>query len=100
LLEGFRAGSNRFEHGAFADLVAQAGRLQILDDRLFFGFSFQLVDGAPLEKKISFIVSLTQRGGAATKDEQTFQHESPNAAKPQPKKEEGFHHEGHEEHEG
>jgi len=28
LLEGFRAGSNRFEHGALADLVAQA-----LDDR-------------------------------------------------------------------
>jgi hypothetical protein len=24
LVEGFRAGSNRFEHGAFADLVAQA----------------------------------------------------------------------------
>lgn len=66
LLEGFRAGPNRFEHGAFADLVAQASGLQILDDRLFFGVSFQLVDGAPLEKKSSFTVSLAQRGGAAT----------------------------------
>ena len=52
LLEGFRPGLNRLAHGALADLVAQASGLEILDDRLFSGFSFQLVDGAPLEKRI------------------------------------------------
>jgi hypothetical protein len=39
LLESFRTSLNGLEHGAFADLVAQAGRFEVLDDRLFFGFS-------------------------------------------------------------
>ena len=60
LLEGFRAGSNRFAHGALADLVAQASGFEVFDDRLLFGFSFQLVDGAPRGKKRSFTVSLAQ----------------------------------------
>ena len=46
LLESFRAALNRLEHGAFADLVAQACRLEILDDRLGFGVLLGWVDGA------------------------------------------------------
>lgn len=40
LFERFRAGLDRFHHSALADLVAQAGRLEILDDRLLPGFLF------------------------------------------------------------
>jgi len=40
LLEGFGAGLNGFDHGAFADLVTQAGRFEVFDDRLLSGFSF------------------------------------------------------------
>ena len=40
LLEGLSAGANGFEHGAFADLVAQAGRFEVFDDRLLSGFPF------------------------------------------------------------
>jgi hypothetical protein len=39
LLKGLRAGVNRFEHGAFTDLVANAGRFEILDN----GFCFRLL---------------------------------------------------------
>jgi hypothetical protein len=67
LLEGFRAALNRFEHGALADLVAQACGLQILDDRLFSRFTFELVDDAPLGNRFYFTFSLAQRSGAATK---------------------------------
>ena len=37
--ENFRAGLNGFEHGAFANLVAQASGFEIFDDRLLSGFS-------------------------------------------------------------
>jgi hypothetical protein len=40
LLKSFRARLNGLEHGAFANLIAQAGRLEVLDDRLFSGFPF------------------------------------------------------------
>jgi len=52
LLKSFRAGLNRFEHGALADLVAQACGFEVFDDRLFFGFAFQLVDGAPRQESV------------------------------------------------
>jgi hypothetical protein len=39
LVEGLGAGVNRLEHGAFTDLVADAGRFEILDD----GFCFRLL---------------------------------------------------------
>jgi hypothetical protein len=45
LLKGFCAGLNGFDHGAFADLIAQARGLEIFDDRLFSGFAFEFVDG-------------------------------------------------------
>jgi hypothetical protein len=38
LLKRFGAGLNRFHHSAFADLVAQASRFEVLDDRLLSGF--------------------------------------------------------------
>jgi hypothetical protein len=38
LLEGLGPSLNGFEHRAFADLVAQAGRFEIFDNRLRFGF--------------------------------------------------------------
>ena len=38
LLEGFRAGLDRFDHRAFTDLVADAGRLEVLNDRLLARF--------------------------------------------------------------
>jgi hypothetical protein len=38
LLESFGAGLNRFHHSAFADLVAQASRFEVIDDRLLSGF--------------------------------------------------------------
>lgn len=46
LLEGFCTGLDRFQHGAFANLIAQAGGFEILDDRQLFGFSSEIVDGA------------------------------------------------------
>jgi hypothetical protein len=45
LLEGLGAGLDGFAHGAFANFIAQAGRLKVIDDRLLSGFLFQLVDG-------------------------------------------------------
>ena len=60
---------NGFQHGAFANLVAQASGFEVFDDRLFFRLSLQFVDGAPREKNVSFTVSLTQRSQAATKSE-------------------------------
>jgi len=44
LLESFRTGLNRFDHRAFADLVAQASWFEIFNDRLLPGLLFQLVD--------------------------------------------------------
>jgi hypothetical protein len=38
LLKRFGAGLNRFHHSTFADLVAQASRFEVLDDRLLSGF--------------------------------------------------------------
>jgi hypothetical protein len=38
LLEGLGPSLNSFEHRAFADLVAQAGRFEIFDNRLRSGF--------------------------------------------------------------
>jgi hypothetical protein len=35
LFKGFCTRRDRLEHGAFADFVAQAGGLQVFDDRLF-----------------------------------------------------------------
>jgi hypothetical protein len=46
LLEGFSAALDGFEHGAFADLVAQAGWFEVFDDRPFSGFLLQFVDEA------------------------------------------------------
>jgi len=40
LLESFRAGLDGFDHGAFADLVADAGGFEVFDDRLLSGFPF------------------------------------------------------------
>jgi hypothetical protein len=40
LLESFGARLDGLEHRAFANLVAQAGRFEVLDDRLFSGFPF------------------------------------------------------------
>lgn len=40
LLEGLSPSLDGFEHGAFADLVAQAGRFEVFDDRLLSGLSF------------------------------------------------------------
>jgi len=51
LFEGLGPGLNRFEHGAPADLVAQTGRLESVDDRLFFALLLLLVDSAPPRKK-------------------------------------------------
>jgi hypothetical protein len=45
LLEGLSPSLDGFENDAFADLVAEAGRFEILDDRLRSGLLFQLVDG-------------------------------------------------------
>ena len=45
LLERLGAGLNGLDHDAFADLVAQTGGLEALDDRLLFGFLFLIVDG-------------------------------------------------------
>jgi hypothetical protein len=42
-----RPGLDRFEHDPPANLVAQTHRLKIVDDRLFSGFFFLLVNGAP-----------------------------------------------------
>jgi hypothetical protein len=44
LLEGLRAGLDRFDDGAFTDFVAQTSGFQIFDDRLFPGFLFCCVD--------------------------------------------------------
>ena len=38
LLEGLCAGLDRFDHGAFTDFVADAGRLEVLNDRLLSCF--------------------------------------------------------------
>jgi hypothetical protein len=40
LLEGLGAGLDGFAHGAFANFIAQAGRLKVIDDRLLSGFLF------------------------------------------------------------
>jgi hypothetical protein len=40
LFEGFSPSLDGFDHGPFTDLVAQAGRFEIVDDGLFSGFSF------------------------------------------------------------
>lgn len=45
LFEGFSTSLNRFGHGAAADLVADAGGFEVVDDRLLPGFLFLLVDG-------------------------------------------------------
>jgi hypothetical protein len=45
LLEGFRPGLDRFEHGAPADFIADASRFEVLDNRLLPRALFQLVDG-------------------------------------------------------
>jgi hypothetical protein len=39
---------NRLDHGAFTNLVAQAGGPEIFDDRLFSGFPLYFVDGESL----------------------------------------------------
>ncbi len=44
---------NRFEHNASTDLVAETRRLKVVNNRLLFAFSFQLVDGVPLGKPFS-----------------------------------------------
>jgi len=44
LFEGLGAGLNRFGDGASADFVADAGRFEVIDDRLLPGFLFLLVD--------------------------------------------------------
>lgn len=51
--KGLGAGLNRFEHGASANLVAETGRLEVVENRLLFAFSFQFVDGMPLRKLFS-----------------------------------------------
>lgn len=43
--KSFGAGLNRFGYGAPANLVAKAGRLEVVDHRLFAGLLLQLVDG-------------------------------------------------------
>jgi hypothetical protein len=40
LLKGVSASLDGFAHGAFANFVAQAGWLKIIDDRLLSGFLF------------------------------------------------------------
>jgi hypothetical protein len=45
LLESLGPCLDRFEDGASADLVAQAGRLEVFDDRLLSSLLFYLVDG-------------------------------------------------------
>jgi hypothetical protein len=40
LLEGFGTGLDGFDHGTFADLVADAGGFEVFDDRLLSGFLF------------------------------------------------------------
>jgi hypothetical protein len=40
LLESFGARLDGLEYRAFANLIAQAGRFEVLDDRLFSGFPF------------------------------------------------------------
>ena len=40
LLESLSPGPDRFEHGTFANLVAQAGRFEVFDDRLLSGLLF------------------------------------------------------------
>jgi hypothetical protein len=40
LLEGLGTRLNCLEHGAFANLIAQTGRLEIFDDGLLSGLSF------------------------------------------------------------
>jgi hypothetical protein len=44
LIEGLGAGLNGFSDGASADFVADAGRFEVIDDRLLPGFLFLLVD--------------------------------------------------------
>jgi hypothetical protein len=44
LFEGFGAGLNRFDDGAFANFIAEAGRFEVFNDRLLSGFAFQFVD--------------------------------------------------------
>ena len=44
LFKSLGAGLDRFEHGSFADFVAQASRFEIFNDRLRFGFLFRWVD--------------------------------------------------------
>lgn len=39
------AGLDGFGDGAFADLVAQTGRFEVLNDSLLSGFAFSFVDG-------------------------------------------------------
>jgi hypothetical protein len=51
LLEGLSAGSNGFEHGAFADLVTQAGRFEVFDNRLLSDLLLYFVDGKLLGDK-------------------------------------------------
>ena len=45
LLERFRARLNGFDHRAFADFIAKAGRLEILDDGLLAAFLLRGIDG-------------------------------------------------------
>jgi hypothetical protein len=45
LLEGLSPSLDGFADGAFANFIAQAGRLEVVDDCLLSGFLFQLVDG-------------------------------------------------------
>jgi hypothetical protein len=45
LLESLGASLDRFEHGASADLVAQAGRFEVFDHRPLSSLLFYLVDG-------------------------------------------------------
>ena len=45
LLERLGAALNRFDHGALSNLVAEAGGLEIFDDRLLSGLLFNFVDG-------------------------------------------------------
>ena len=59
LFECLCAGLDRFDHSAFADLVAKAGRFEILDDRPLSSFPFQFVDGEYLPC-CEFSVSVAQ----------------------------------------
>jgi hypothetical protein len=59
LFEAFGAGSDRFEHRAFADFIADTRGFEILDDRLFPGFSFCFVDGVKPDLCLKVAITLT-----------------------------------------